>query len=122
GDGAVRDAAVERLHELLLRAARFEVARRMQALPYLAPGEVDEIAHEAASDAALAVLRRLDEFRGESRFTTWAYKFALLEASAKLRRRAWRGRELPLEPESWAQFEHPAPTPEMRAERADLLD
>jgi RNA polymerase sigma-70 factor (ECF subfamily) len=122
GDGVLRDAAVERLHELLLRAARFEVARRMQTLPYLPPGELDEIAQEAAGDAAVAVLRRLDEFRGESRFTTWAYKFALLETSAKLRRRAWRGRELPLEPESWAQFEHPAPTPETRAERAALLD
>ena len=121
GDGAVREAAVARLHDLLLRAARFEVSRRMQTLPSLPPGELDEIAQEAASDAAVAVLRRLGEFRGESRFTTWAYKFALLEASAKVRRRAWRDRELPLEPESWAQFEHPAPTPATRVERAALL-
>ena len=47
------------------------------------------------------MLRQLDDFRGASRFTTWAYKFALLEAAVKLRRRAWQGRELPLEPESW---------------------
>jgi RNA polymerase sigma-70 factor (ECF subfamily) len=120
GDRAVREAAIARLHDLLLRAARFEVSRRMQTLPSLSPGELDEIAQEAASDAAVAVLRRLDEFRGESRFTTWAYKFALLEASAKVRRRAWRDRELRLEPESWAQFE-PAPTPATRAERAALL-
>jgi len=114
-------AAVARLHELLLKAARFEVARRRQSLPEVGGEELDDLAQQAAADAAVSVLRRLDDFRGESRFTTWAYKFALLEASAKMRRRAWRGRELPLEPESWAEFEHPAPTPAARAERSALL-
>jgi len=113
--------AVARLHDLLLKAARFEVARRRQALPQLSGKELDDLAQEAAGDAALAVLRRLDDFRGESRFTTWAYKFALLEAAAKMRRRAWQGRELPLEPETWSEFESPAPTPAARLERAQLL-
>ena len=57
---------------------------------------------QAADDALVAILRKLDDYRGDSRFTTWAYKFALLEAAVKLRRRAWQGREVPLEPESWA--------------------
>ena len=121
GDGPAREAAVAALHDLLLRAARFEVARRRQALPQLGGAELDDLAQEAAADAALSVLRRLGDFRGESRFTTWAYKFALLEAGVKVRRRAWQGRELPLEPESWSQFEHPAPTPEAQAERKQLL-
>jgi len=120
-EGPPREAAIARLHELELKAARFEVARRRQALPHLDGGALDELAQEAAGDATLSVLRRLDEFRGESRFTTWAYKFALLEAAAKVRRRAWQDRELPLEPETWAQFEHPAPTPEAREERRRLL-
>jgi RNA polymerase sigma-70 factor, ECF subfamily len=120
--GPAHDNAVARLHELLLKAARFEVARRRQALPHLSGAELDDVALEAAGDAALSVLRRLDDFRGESRFTTWAYKFALLEASVKVRRHSWRGRELPLEPETWAQFEHPAPTPAVRAERTALLE
>ncbi len=119
--GAARDEALARLHGLLLRAARFEIARRRASLPHLSSGELDELAQEAADDAALSVLRRLDDFRGESRFTTWAYKFALLEASVKVRRRAWRGRELALEPESWAQFEHPAPGPAATAEQSALL-
>jgi RNA polymerase sigma-70 factor (ECF subfamily) len=121
GEGPAHEAAVAALHDLLLRAARFEVARRGQALPQLSGDELDDLAQEAAADAALSVLRRLGDFRGESRFTTWAYKFALLEAGVKVRRRAWRGRELTLEPESWSQFEHPAPTPEAQAERKQLL-
>ncbi len=119
--GPAREAAVARLHALLLRAARFEVGRRRQALPQLRGGDLDELAQEAADDAAVSVLRRLDDFRGESRFTTWAYKFALLEAAVKVRRRAWRDREVELEPETWSQFEHPAPGPPASAERAALL-
>jgi len=119
--GRAHEAAVAQLHQLLLKAARFEVARRRRALPHLSGAELDDVAQEAAGDAALSVLRRLDDFRGESRFTTWAYKFALLEASVKVRRHSWRGRELPLEPETWAQFEHSAPTPAVRAERSALL-
>ena len=86
--GEAHDAAVARLHALLLRAARFEVARRRPALPHLRGDELDDIALEAADDALVSVLRKLDDFRGASRFTTWAYKFALLEAAVKLRKRA----------------------------------
>ena len=81
GEGAEHDEAVARLHALLLRAARFEVARRRPTLPYLRGDELDDIAVEAADDALMSVLRRLDDFRGASRFTTWVYKFALLEAA-----------------------------------------
>ena len=69
--------------------------------PHLRGDELDDIAMQAADDALVGVLRRLDDFRGASRFTTWAYKFALLEAAVGLRKRAWQGRELPLEPEAW---------------------
>jgi RNA polymerase sigma-70 factor (ECF subfamily) len=116
-----REEAVARLHALLLRAARFEVARRRPGLPHLRGGELDDIALEAADDALVSVLRRLDTFRGLSRFTTWAYKFALLEAAVKLRKRAWQGRELPLEPESWALFAADGLAPEAEAEQRELL-
>jgi RNA polymerase sigma-70 factor (ECF subfamily) len=102
GDGARREAAVADLHALLLKAARFEVARRSAELPHLRGGDQDDLAQQAADDALMAVLRKLDDFRGEARFTTWAYKFALLEAAVKVRRRAWQGREVPLEDEAWA--------------------
>jgi RNA polymerase sigma-70 factor (ECF subfamily) len=119
--GAVREDAVERLHALLLRAARFEVARRRPTLPHLRGNELDEIALEAADDALMSVLARLDDFRGASRFTTWVYKFALLEAAVKLRKRAWQGREVPLEPETWDLFASAGLGPEAEAEQGELL-
>jgi RNA polymerase sigma-70 factor (ECF subfamily) len=119
-DGA-RDAAIARLHALLLRGARFEVARRRPTLPHLRGNELDDIANEAADDALMSVLRRLDDFRGASRFTTWAFKFALLEAAVKLRRRAWQGREIPLEPEAWSVLANPGLEPDTEAEQSELL-
>jgi RNA polymerase sigma-70 factor (ECF subfamily) len=65
---------------------------------------------------------KLDDFRGESRFTTWAYKFALYEAAAKVRKRAWQGREIPLKAETWPLIvdDHKR-TLEHGAETAELL-
>jgi RNA polymerase sigma-70 factor (ECF subfamily) len=120
--GPAHDDAVARLHALLLRAARFEVARRRPMLPDLRGTEAEDVAVEAADDALLGVLRRLDDFRGLSRFTTWAYQFALLEAGVKLRKRAWQGRELPLEPESWALFSGAGLEPDAEAEQTELLN
>jgi RNA polymerase sigma-70 factor, ECF subfamily len=119
--GRERDDALGELHALLLRAARFEVARRRAGLPHLRGDELDDIAFEAADDALVAVLAKLDDFRGASRFTTWAYKFALLEAASKLRRRAWQRREIPLEPEDWSVLADPAISPAAEVERAELL-
>ena len=116
-----RDEAIARLHALLLRAARFEVARRRPALADWDGDELDDLAVQSADDALVAVLAKLDGFRGDSRFTTWAYKFALLETAVKLRRRPWQGRELPVEPERWTQFGDPAASPHADAERSELL-
>ena len=120
-DDATRQEAVVRLHALLMQAARFEIARRRPALPHLRGDELDDIATEAADDALMSILRRLDDFRGASRFTTWAYKFALLEAAVKLRKRSWQGRELPLEPDGWDVFSSPGLEPDAEAEQSELL-
>jgi RNA polymerase sigma-70 factor (ECF subfamily) len=120
--GREHDDAVARLHGLLLRAARFECARRRPALPHLRGNDLDDIANQAADDALVSILARLDNFRGASRFTTWAYKFALLEAAVKLRRRAWQGREVPLEPETWSLFSSAGIEPDESAEQSELLD
>jgi RNA polymerase sigma-70 factor (ECF subfamily) len=120
-DGSVRDEAVARLHALLLRAARFEVARRRRTLPHLRGNDLDDVANQAADDALVSVLARLDDFRGASRFTTWVFKFALLEAAVKLRKRSWQGREVPLEPESWTVFAGGGLSPDAEAEQSERL-
>jgi RNA polymerase sigma-70 factor (ECF subfamily) len=120
GDPA-HEEAVGRLHDLLLRAARFEVARRRPALPHLRGEALDDLALEAADDALVSVLARLGTYRGLSRFTTWAYKFALLEAAVKLRKRAWQGREVPLAPETWGLFASSALGPAGEAEQTELI-
>ncbi len=119
--GRTREEAVARLHMLLLRAARYEVARRRRGLPEIRGEDLEDIALQAADDALVAVLARLDTFRGLSRFTTWAYKFALLEAAVALRRRAWQGRELTLEPESWDVLAGGGAGPAEQSERSELL-
>jgi RNA polymerase sigma-70 factor, ECF subfamily len=119
--GREGEEAVAWLHALLLRAARFEVARRRPSLPHLRGDELDDIAVEAADDALVSVLRRLDDFRGESRFSTWVYKFAVLEAAVKLRKRAWQARELPVEPEAWNLFASVGLEPGDQVEQRELL-
>ena len=79
------------------------------------------LATEAADDALLAVLRRLDDFRGLSKFTTWAYKFALYEAAVKVRKHAWRDRELPLETDVLGALGAGPPGPDEDVEMRERL-
>jgi RNA polymerase sigma-70 factor (ECF subfamily) len=113
--GPVRDAAVARLHALLLRGARFELRRRG------AHSDLDDLAIQAADDALVAILAKLHAYRGQSRFTTWAYKFALLEAAVKARRRAWQGREVALDDAGWSVLAETGDGPGADAETAELL-
>jgi RNA polymerase sigma-70 factor, ECF subfamily len=121
-EGAVRNAAIGRLHALLLRAARFEVSRRRATLPHLRGDDLDDLAQQAADDALVSVLRRLDDYRGASRFTTWVYKFALLEAAVKLRKRSWQGREIPLADDAWSAFSDTTMEPVALAEQSELVE
>jgi RNA polymerase sigma-70 factor (ECF subfamily) len=121
-DGPAREDAIAELHALLLRAARFEVGRRRAALSHVRGEEFDDIANQAADDALMAVLTKLDTYRGASRFTTWAYKFALLEAGVRLRRRAWQHREVVLEPDAWRALADRQQSAHEQVEQADFLD
>jgi len=120
--GPARDAALAELHALLVRGAHHELRRRREALAQLSTGEIDDLAHQAADDALVAILRKLNDFRGESRFTTWAYKFALYEAAVKLRRRGWQDRELPIEPDAWPDFASKALSPHAEVAESELLE
>src|SRR6266702_3519905 len=78
--GPQREAALTRLHELLVRIARGEVARH---------------------GLRLRITGTIGQFRGESRFTTWACKFVIFEVSAKIGRHFWRHPGVPLDAEDW---------------------
>jgi RNA polymerase sigma-70 factor, ECF subfamily len=119
--GPQRQAAIGDLHELLLRAASFEVNRRRTTFPHLRGGDLEDLAQQSADDALVAILSKLEDFRGESRFTTWAYKFALYEAAANVRKRAWQGREVPLTAEAWPLIADRRSSPERDAEMTELF-
>jgi RNA polymerase sigma-70 factor (ECF subfamily) len=117
-DGPDGERAMSRLHELLVRASRHQVWRLRDLLSGADAGEIDDVAQQAADDAMVAVLRKLPTFEGRSRFTTWAYKFAILHAGVAVRARAWRDREVPL-PET-VVLADPAPSPAEMSEAAQL--
>ena len=121
GTGPPQEAALARLHAMLLRIARREATRRAPRLQLTGP-ELDDLAHQAAADALLAITRKLGQFQGESRFTTWAYKFVILEVSAKIGRHFWRRPGIWMEAEDWDRL--PASfgfDPAQEAEWRDLL-
>jgi RNA polymerase sigma-70 factor (ECF subfamily) len=122
GHGTSHDHAVAELHRLLLAASRFEVRRRAAAFGLSGSSELDDLAQQAADDAVVAVLQRLDRFEGRSRFTTWAYKFAIHIAGVAVRRHAWRDRTIATD--SRTSFEELADLghdPAHTAETNDLL-
>ena len=85
---------------MLLRAARAESHRRAGQLAISGP-ELDDLAHQAAADALVAILAKIGQFRGDSRFTTWAYKFVIFEVSTKIRRHFWQRRDEYIDEAQW---------------------
>jgi len=119
--GGEQQAAERELHATLLRIALAEVRRRSASTPVTGP-ELDDVAHQAAADAMLAILAKLGEFRGESRFTTWAYRFVVLEVSSKLGRHYWRNPLVALDDGQWERLPgRLGVDPEGYAEAAGIL-
>lgn len=87
GDGEAQAGALRELRGILVRAARFALQRRLGRVGSL---DVDQLAEDCAQNALMAILDRLEDFRGDSRFTTWAYKFAINMALVASRREAWK--------------------------------
>src|ERR1700693_1329463 len=100
GAGPRQEAALARLHGMLLRIAQREARRRGPRMLIAGP-ELEDLAYQAAADSLMAITAKLSQFRGESRFTTWAYRFVILEVSAKLGRHFWRRPDVRLEAEDW---------------------
>jgi RNA polymerase sigma-70 factor, ECF subfamily len=122
GAGSAREEALNRLHEMLLRVGRAELGRRRSRHPITGP-ELDDLAHQAADDALVAILAKLSGFRGESRFTTWAYKFVVLEVSAKLGRHFWQRPTAAMDVGDWERLpDRFGVAPEDYLQRRELID
>jgi RNA polymerase sigma-70 factor (ECF subfamily) len=103
GFGPGRDAALARLHERLLRVALREAGRRGPGVAITGP-ELEDLANQAADDALVAITGKIRQFRGDSRFTTWCYKFVIFEVSAKIGRHFWRHPRVSLDAEDWERL------------------
>ncbi len=103
GAGGQRDDAIFRLHALLLRVALHEAHRRGPVFRIGGP-ELTDLANQSADDAMIAILAKLDGFRGDSRFSTWAYRFVVLEVAGKLGRHFWLKPSVSLEAEEWERL------------------
>ena len=121
GSATDREEVIADLYALLLRGARFELARRRDSLGHIGRSEEADLATQAADDALVAILAKLDTFRGASRFTTWAYKFVLFEAGVKARRKAWHGREVTLDDEAWNTIADAGSSAQEVLEHAELM-
>ena len=120
-DGAPRQQAERELHARLVRIALAEVNRRSASTPVTGP-ELTDVAHQAAGDAMLAILAKLADFRGESRFITWAYRFVILEVSSKLGRHYWRNPPVALDTGQWERLpDRLGVDPQRHAEAAGIL-
>jgi RNA polymerase sigma-70 factor (ECF subfamily) len=118
---------VEKLHGTLLRVAGHELGRRRGGLGMISGPEFDDLVHQAAHDALLNILAKVDEFRGESRFITWAYKFVVFEVSAKASRHAWQRQPPRADDDAWARLSdslasQPAAQAEQQEQLAVLVD
>jgi RNA polymerase sigma-70 factor, ECF subfamily len=116
------DQAVGSLHDVLRRVALSELSRRRHQLRSVTGPEFEDLAQQAADEALVTILDRLDQFRGLSRFTTWAYKFVVFEVSAKVARHPWR-RQPPGEDLRWDELPDPlGRRPEDSLEQRAQLD
>ena len=89
--GDLQAEAIQELRNLLLRAALYTLVNHLDDLRDLDERERLALAEDCAQEALMAVLGKLDTFRGESKFTTWAYKFGIHAALSRARRERWTG-------------------------------
>lgn len=119
--GRAQEETAAALYRILVKMAYGEVRRRAPRFGLTGP-ELDDVAHEAAADATLVVCRKIDTFRGESRFTTWAYRFVAFEVGSKVNRHFWRRPTVPLEVAEWVQLDYDQwLSPESVVETRDMV-
>jgi RNA polymerase sigma-70 factor, ECF subfamily len=90
-NGELQEAAIADLRELLLRAALYFFSRNLGDFGGLNRDEILQRAEDCAQDALIALMKHLQDFRGDSKFTTWAYKFAINISLMAARHERWKG-------------------------------
>lgn len=93
-NGEKQEAAITDLRDLLLRATLYFFNRNLGDFGEMTRDKILQCAEDCAQDALIAVLNHLSDFRGDSKFTTWAYKFAINTALMTARRESWKGKSL----------------------------
>ena len=119
--GRAHEDCVSALYQLLLKVARHEVGRRAGTLQLRGP-ELDDIAQQATDDALMAIRSKVAGFRGDSRFTTWAYRFVMFEVSTKMGRHFWRDHRTGLDDDAWAKLpDLKASSPDRQAVQTEMF-
>ncbi|MCJ7702501.1 MAG: sigma-70 family RNA polymerase sigma factor, partial [Anaerolineales bacterium] len=119
--GPGKDDAIVDLRQVLVRGLTYALSSRVH-------NDLEALVEDFVQDALLRILDKLDTFRGESRFTTWAQKIAVRVAFTELRRQRWKDISLQdLLPEESGDFTHsvladPSPDPERRTQQIMLAE
>lgn len=120
--GEPDNEALETLRALLVRGLRYTLSSRVNS-------NLDALVEDFTQEALLKILDKLDSFRGESQFTTWAQKIAVRVALTELRRKRWKDTSLDalttsadgtsiLEP---AILSDPGPSPEDQTSQQGMI-
>lgn len=118
--GKNKDQAIEDLRKLLKRGLIYALSTRIKS-------DLEHQVEDFVQDAILRILDKLDTFRGESKFTTWAQKVAVRVAFTEMRRKRWKDISIEdLLPEDSGDFtplvlSDPSPDPDKRATQESLL-
>ena len=114
--------AISELREILIRGLRYTLASRVNS-------NLDALVEDFTQEALLKIIDKIDTFRGESQFTTWAQKIAARVALTELRRKRWKDRsleELTTSRDGESEMEtmlmsDPAPSPEDRSTQQGMM-
>ena len=115
------DPAIEDLRKVLRRGLIYTLSNRIKT-------DLETQVDDFTQDAILRILDKIDTFRGESRFTTWAQKVAVRVAFTELRRQRWKDISIEdLMPEDSGDFTplvlaDPGPDPEKLATQTLLTE
>jgi RNA polymerase sigma-70 factor, ECF subfamily len=89
-EGVEQEQAIADLQNILLRAVLYIFNRNLGEFSALNRDDILKLAEDCAQEALIAIMNHLSDFRGDSKFTTWAYKFAVNIALTTARRERWK--------------------------------